>query len=205
MGAEKTTTNSSGQSSQSNTVQASPEETALNKLYLNRETKLDPQITDVQSTFLDLAKRLGMGEDLPGYLKGLPGGISPDVTQRIVDQSLRDIQPTFQQSGLLDSGVNASISARTAGDIRTQAEQFNIQNLSQLLNLGLGGQAQVQQPVLGFSNILSNRLQGLRSSNSTGSSSGSQTTIGMNPFLKSFQQSAGTGLGNLFNPQSYLK
>lgn len=129
---------------------------------------------------------------MPGYLNTLPGGISEDVVGSITQQSLQDIMPQFQKSGILDSGTAAQISSRTAADIRNQAKQFNIQNLMQLLNVGVGGQAQVQQPALATSQMLNQSLAGLRSINQ----SGSQTTLGMNPFLKSFQQSLGQTLGS---------
>ena len=138
---------------------------------------------------------------MPGYLNTLPGGISEDVTNSITQQSLQDIMPQFQSAGILDSGTAAQISSRTAADVRNQSAQFNIQNLLQLLNLGVGGQAQVQQPLLTTSGQYSQSLSGLRSINQTGSSS----TLGMNPFLKSFQTSAGSGIGNFFNPQTYIK
>lgn len=197
---DNTKQQSSGSQQQSSSTQYTPtaEETAYNKLKLGTATDLEPQIKDVQSQGLTLSSQLLRGQGLPGYLSNLPGGISPDVTQSIVNQSLKDIQPQFQQSGLLDSGVNAAISARTSSDIRNQAAQFNLGNLMQLLNLGVGGQAQVQAPIEGFSSQLSGRLAGLRGVSTTGSSSynGISRTSGMNPFLKSFQQSAGNTLGS---------
>jgi len=84
------------------------------------------------------------------------------MQNQIVQESLRDITPGFQQSGLLDSGVRASISARTAADLRRATEEFNIGAKQNLLNLALSGQAQVQQPILGFSGQLGSRLAGLR-------------------------------------------
>jgi len=174
----------------SSTSSLSPNQEALAGLAYNREAALDPQITGVQSQGLNLASLLLQGQPLPGYLGGLPGGIDETMVNNIAGKAVHDIQPTFQSSGLLDSGVNASISARTAGDIRTQAAQFNIQNLMQLLNQALGGQAQVQQPILGFSqnagNILSNPANRSSSSTSNTTQSG-----GANPFL----QGIGTGLG----------
>lgn len=68
--------------------------------------------------------------------------------------------------GLLDSGVNAAVSGRTSGDIRRQAAEYNIGNLQNLLNLALSGQAQVQQPIVGMSGILNQRLAGLGSTTS---------------------------------------
>lgn len=172
----------------SSSTQPSPQEIERNQLLLDRERFLDPQLRDVQSQGLNLSSLLLQGQPLPGYLGGLPGGISEDVIGGITNKAIEDLQPRFQSSGLLNSGVNTSISARTAGDIRTQAAQFNIQNLMQLLNQALGGQAQVQQPILGFSNNLTQGLQGLRSTNASSTSTQSQSG-GPNPFL----QGLGTG------------
>ena len=189
MGADRTT--------QKTSTEATPEERQLNQLQLEQAKAFDPIQRQLNANGGNLVNQLLTGQALPGYLNRLPGGISPDVTQHIVDQSLRDLYPQFQSSGILDSGVAASIAGRTAGDIRASAEQFNIQNLQQLLNLAVGGQAQVQQPMLQTTSQLGGRLAGLRSSTST--------VTAMNPFLKSFQQSAGQGLGNAFNPQTYIK
>lgn len=184
MGGDKTTNKSEQKS------QATPEEIALNRLQLEQAQAFDPQQRMMNENAGTLVNRLLTGQSLPGYLNTLPGGISPDVTQTIVDQSLRDLYPQFQSSGILDSGVAASIAGRTAGDIRASAEQFNIQNLQQLLNLAVGGQAQVQQPMLNTTSQLGGRLAGLRTTSST------STVTAMNPFLKSFQESAGKTLGS---------
>lgn len=151
------------------------EETELNRLQLEREKYLDPYLRDVQGKALSLSGQLLSGDqNLPGWMGGLAGGISPDVTSSIVQESLSDIQPQFQRSGLLDSGVNAAISARVAGDIRRASEEFNIGNRLNLLNMALGGQYQAQQPTLGYTSILSQRLAGL--GQTTTSNYGSQTT-----------------------------
>lgn len=184
MGGDRTTTK------QNQTVEATPEERALNQLQLEQARAFDPQQRKMNENAGNLVNQLLTGQSLPGYLNTLPGGISPEVTQRIVDQSLKDLYPQFQSSGILDSGVAASIAARNSGDIRASAEQFNIQNLQQLLNLAVGGQAQVQQPMLQTTSQLGSRLAGLRAT------SGTQTTTAMNPFLKSFQESAGKTLGS---------
>ena len=60
-----------------------------------------------------------------------------------------------------------------------------------LLNLGVGGQAQVQQPILAAQGLLSQRLGGLRSSTSTRTTSGG----GGNPFLSAALGAAGTAFG----------
>jgi len=198
MGGERTDTKTSGTQQQSTQYTPTAEETELNKLDLANKRELNPQLLDVQKQGLEVSSQLLRGQALPGYLKGLPGGISPQVIQSLVDRSIRDIQPNMQLSGLLDSGVNASISARSSADIRNQSEQFNLQNLMQLLNVGVGGQAQVQAPIQGFGAQLSSRLSGLRNVNSSGSSTGSSITTSMNPFMKSFQTSFGSGLADGF-------
>lgn len=188
MGGERTTTNSSSQTKYT----ATPEE----REYLARQNEIlkasqQGQI-NVNNQGLDLVSKLLQGQNLPGYLNQLPGGISPDVVNSISNQAIQDITPQFQSSGILDSGVAAQIAARTSADVRNQAAQFNLQNLSQLLNLAVGGQAQVQQPLLATSGQYGQSLAGLRTVNQ----SGSQTTIGTNPFLKSFQTSLGSSLGS---------
>lgn len=191
MGQEKTKTNQESQTKYTPT----PEEQQLQRLQLDQAKAFDPYQRQIQASGGELITNLLKGQSLPGYLNTLPGGISSDVTQGIVDQSLKDIAPQFQSSGILDSGVAAQIAGRTAGDIRNQSAQFNLQNLMQLLNLAVGGQAQVQAPSLNTQAQLGQSLSGLRQVNQSGSTS----TFGMNPFLKSFQTSFGEGLGKTAN------
>lgn len=188
MGKEKTVVQSSGTQQATQT----PEEQELNRLQLEQAKAFDPIQRQLNESGGNLVNQLLLGQPLPGYLGGLPGGISEDVTSQIVQKSIQDLQGTFGQSGLLDSGVNASISARTAGDIRMNSAQFNLQNLQQLLNIAVGGQAQVQNSSISQSSVLGQRLAGLR----TNTMQGNQTTLGMNPFLKSFQTSLGSSLGS---------
>jgi len=176
MGGTKTE-RTEGTSTSQQTIQPTAEETELNKLRLARERQLDPSILRTQQQGLDLISQLlaggtGPGGQLPGFLSGLPGGISPEVTQDIVNRSLGDVRAGLQGGGLLDSGVRSELEARTSADIRTQSEQFNLQNLQQLLNIAIGGQAQVQQPILGFGQQLSSALAGLRRINQTGATTG---------------------------------
>ena len=178
-------------SNQQTTVQPTAEQTELDRLRLEREKVLDPFITDVGVQGLDLSKRLLSGDDLPGFLGGLPAGISPSVTSQIVQDSLKDVRTGLQSSGLLDSGVRAELEARTAADIRTQSEQFNLQNLGQLLNLAVGGQAQPLAGPLGFGSQLSQSLSGLRGSTTRGN----VNTVTRNPFLTGGDIVSGFGTG----------
>lgn len=177
---------------QTQTVQATPEEQELNRLQLESFRATQPQQLGVQQQGLSLIGSLLAGEDLPGQFAGLTGGISEDVTSRIVQQSLEDVRPGLQKAGIFDSGIRAELETETAADIRTRSEQFNIQNLLQLLSLGIGGQAQIQQPLLGQQGLLGQSLAGQRGT--TGVGTGVQTFA--NPFLKSLQQSAGQNLGS---------
>lgn len=188
MGKTKDTGSSQQQQTATTTYQPTPEERELNQLALEREKYLDPQIRQTQSQGLDLVSKLLAGQSLPGYLSTLPGGISPDVTQSIVNQSLNDLNVQLAASGagtFADSGAAQSAGVRAAADVRNQSEQFNLQNLMQLLNLGVGGQAQVQQPIIGYSSLLSNRLAGLRGVTSTGTMSGNQTSTRKYDFFTS--------------------
>jgi len=192
MGKEKASTTTVQNTTSTPTPTA--EETKLNQLDLQLREQNQGAMGDIQKNSLNLGNLLLQGLQLPGYLSGLPGGIDEGVTNSLVQQSLRDIKPSFQQGGILDSGVAASIGARTAGDIRMNSAQFNLQNLQQLLNLAVGGQAQIQQPQISQAGMLGQRLAGLHTVNQTGTTN--QTTTSMNPFMKSFQTSLGSSLGS---------
>lgn len=193
MGSEKQQASTTTVNNSTQTPTPTPEQTRLNQLDLQLREQNQGALGQVQGNSLNLANLLLQGQNLPGYLNTLPGGIDEATTQGLVNQSLRDIQPLFQGKGLLDSGVNASISARTANDTRLGSAQFNIQNLMQLLNLATGSSAQAQQPIIGQAGMLGQRLQGLNSISQSGTSNQNSTTTSMNPFLKSFQTSAGAG------------
>jgi hypothetical protein len=157
--------------------------------------EVQPMQIEVQKTGLDLVNRLLAGEtELPGFFGQIGAGISPEITSEISQKAVSDIMPSFQQSGILDSGVAASVAARTAGDVRRASEEFNIGNKLNLLNLALSGQAQVQQPVLAQSAQLAGQLAGLRSINTSGTTSTtrSYTPSGMSMALAGMQ-----GIGRL--------
>lgn len=176
-----------------------PEEVELNKLNLAQAKEFDPQQRQINRQAGDVVSNLltGNTEGLPGFLRTLARGVDPSVTQGLVDQSLRDVNTQLAASGagtFLESGPAQSIGARTAGDIRLASEESNLNRLLNLLNIGVGGQAQIQQPILATSANLGSRLAGLRSM--SGTSTGTQTSYGMNPFIKSFQSAAGTTFGS---------
>lgn len=167
---------------QTSTPTPTAEETAYNQLKLEQQQAVNPYETQAIQSGLTLSNSLLTGQALPGYLNSLPGGISESDTQNMVNQSLHDITPGFQSSGLLDSGVRASISARTAGDIRNQNAAFNVQNLLQLLNIATGSQANPLQAPVSMGAQLGSSLAGLRSNTTSGTSS--YSTQKQNPFLQ---------------------
>lgn len=187
MGKDKTTTTTS----ETSTPTASPEEKEYNRLQLQQQKTIAPASTQAQLDGLRLSQQLLSGGPLPGEYQGLYGGITPDITNELAQQAINDINPQFVGSGLLDSGVRASILARTSGDIRRNSAQFNLENRRSLLGLGVEGQYAPHQAGIAYGGMLSQRLQGLRSTTGTGTSQ----TLGANPFLKSFQTSLGTNLG----------
>jgi hypothetical protein len=183
MGKDKQTTNSS------TNVQATPEETAMNKLSLERlqanqgsQLALDQQMYGAMSTVMT-------GGTLPGNLAGITG-INEDQTQSMVQASLRDLYPQFQSAGIMDSGTAIQTASRTAADVRNANAQFNVSAISNLFNQALGGSSNLSNSTSQQTGVLGSQLAGLRSVNS-------QSTVqSMNPFLKSFQTSLGGSLGS---------
>ncbi len=187
-----------GKSKETTTVQTeqkatpTPQELEMQQIQLDQYKRTAGPQTDVQLGGLNLINQLLRGEtNLPGFFGAVGQGINPDITNSIVKQSLNDLYPQFQSQGILDSGTAASVAGRTAGDIRMGAEEYNLNNKLNLLNMAMGGQAQIQQPLLQQSQMLNSQLAGLRTI------SGNQTSTkqGMNPFLNSFQTSAGSAFG----------
>ena len=192
MGKEKTTT--VVQSSGTTTPQPTEAELELQKLELERQRATQEGWIQTQTQGLNLINALLTGQtELPGFFGQLGAGISPEMIDQIAQESIKDLPAMFQQMGILEGGVAPEIMARTSGDIRRAIEEFNIGNRFNLLNLAFGGQAQVQQPLLAQSQLLSQRLAGLRPTSWTGQQTSTQ--YGMNPFMKSFQTSLGQTMG----------
>ena len=188
----------SGQQASTTTYKQSPTEEALSKLQLGQAQAFDPMQRQLNQAAGQNVMSLLQGQDLPGYLKSLPYGISEQMTGDIANRAIKDIQPFFGQAGLLDSGVNAAVSARTAGDVRRASAEFNINNLMQLLNIGVGGQAQVQQPALQTQSTLAGLVKG------TGTTSTNSSYSYQQPFAQTFGQ-MGQGFAGFTSPFSYSR
>lgn len=173
---EKTTTQNS------QTASATPEETELNKQQIAMNNFMRPY---AQQTYGNLSNNINaiLTGQTP-QAQGI-GGVSDAQNQSMVNQSVRSVLPQFQSAGILDSGIAFQGATRAAQDTSNQNAQFNVSAAQNLFNLASGGQSNLQGQLQGGVNSLSSQLAGLRTVNQSGS------TIGMNPFLKSMQTSAG--------------
>ena len=182
------------QSSGTQQATATPEERELMQMQIEQQKRIGPQQEALQVSSMDLVSKMLAGEtELPGFFGQIGRGISPEITGEISQKAVADLMPSFQSSGIMDSGVAASVAGRTAGDIRRVSEEFNIGNKLNLLNLALSGQAQVQQPILAQSSQLASQLAGLRAITTSGTQSGTTTTYA-NPF-QTIASGVGTGIG----------
>jgi len=178
-----------GTTKTTNTTTTTPTEAEkqMQELQLQQYKATQPYQQETQISGLQLANNLLTGGKLPEGYQELWGGIGQDQTNAMIQQSLRSMMPQFQSQGLMDSGTMIQAGARTAGDIQSQNAQFNLGQKLNLLNLAVGGQAQIQSPVQGSTNLLANQLAGLRTT--------TQTT--KNPFLtgSDIMTGIGTGIG----------
>jgi hypothetical protein len=196
MGGEKKTETTTVVQSGQTTPQATPEQQELDRILLGQARAADPLQREVTQAGLSRTLELFRGEELPGFFGDIGRGISPEITEELSQEAVQDLLPSFQTSGILDSGVAASVAGRVAGDIRRGVAEFNIGNKLNLLNLALGGQAQIQQPLLQGTNILGANLRSLIGTSFTGTRTGTATSRGPNPFLNAFQTSLGQTLGS---------
>lgn len=180
MSQEKTTTQSS------QTATQTPEEKALMQQQIGMNNFMNPI---AQKTYGDLSSNIqAILEGNTPMAKGI-NGVTDEQNQSMVNQSVRSVLPQFQSAGILDSGIAAQGAIRAAQDTSNQNAQFNVSAAQNLFNLASGGQSNLASQYQNNTNNLTNQLAGLRTTNTSGS------TIGMNPFLKNFEQSAGNTLG----------
>lgn len=138
------------------------------------------------------------GKDMSGLLGGLAGGISPETIGTQAARTAQQAQPGFQSLGIADSGVAFEETARdVAESVLFPAEQFNINNLFNLLQTGLSGQSALQSQVGASRANLGSRLAGLRRITGTGETltQGTTTVLSPNAFTSALATSAGGALG----------
>jgi hypothetical protein len=197
MGSEKTTTDTSSQQQQTQKSTPTAQEQRMLDKYESVFNASVPGQEELAKIIPDTIKGiLSGGTGLPKVFSDLFAGITPELTNEMASQAVGDLQPGFGKQGILDSGTAASVAGRTAGDIRRNVAENNLNRVYSLLGLGLGEGLQSQASgATSYGNPLLGSLQGLRTTTGTGSMTGQSTVTSMNPFLKSFQTSAGTQLG----------
>lgn len=173
----------------SQTKERTPEQERLDALDLELRESGQSGLSELQDLGQQLSAGLLQGGDLPGAFGDNIFGLSEEDITGISQKAVSDIQPEFQKSGILDSGVAAAISGQVAGESRLNSAQFNVGALHNALNIAFGGQAQTQASTLGVGESLGNRLSQFGTTTTSG------TTTSPNPFLQSFQQSLGQTLG----------
>lgn len=180
----------------SQTVQPTAEERELQRIQLGQLQEFDPQQRSINRLGGELVQQLLSGGDLPGNLAPLSAGITEEQAADLSQSALRDLNVFLAGQGagtFLESGASQAIGARTAGDIRRNVVESNLNRLLNLLNLSIGAPAAIQDPALSTSAQLSQRLAGLRGVTTTGQRSALGPTLG-----QSFGQSFASGLGSTF-------
>jgi len=192
MGKERTTQTTT----QTVTPEPLPEQKELIALDLEARKAAQPGMIEAQTSGLSLINRLLTGQSLPGALDPLAEGFSEDVIQELTSEAISDIEPRFQARGILDSGVLAETAGRISGDIRRASYETDLNRYLNLLNLAVGGQAQIQSPILTQAGQLSQRLAGLTPVTTTGSAQGmTSTNFWASPFGAGFGQGFGSAVG----------
>jgi hypothetical protein len=188
MSGERTKTTTESQQERKRT----PEQERLDILDLSLREAGQQDLLRLQGQGADIASALLQGLPLPGAFGEQLFGIDPETIGLEATRVAQRAQPGFQKLGILDSGPAFEETAReVAQSVLFPAEQFNVGALQNALNIALAGQAQIQQPGLQRTSALGQRLAQF------GTTTGSQTqsTLGMNPFLKSWQEQLGKTLG----------
>lgn len=188
MGNTTTTTNQSQQ------YTPTPTETQLMNNELSLSNAALPGQLANQGYAQNLQGLLMNGQNLPGYLNTLPGGVSQGQSMNEANLANQGIATQFQAMGGLDSGSAAQSLAGNYANTLNQNAQFNIENLAQLMNLA-SGNAYQNVGMIGNNNAMLGTQSGALASSSGKSS---QTS---NPFLNSFY----SGLGNMANGQNEMQ
>lgn len=133
---------------------------------------------------------------LTGNYQGAANGITAGQNQSMVNQSLRDIAPQFQTSGILNSGEAGQVATQTAALTSNANAQFNTEAAQNLISAGLGGGTSWSGVNNQNNSTTGGQLAGLRTVNNN-------ATTMSNPFLNAFYSGLGgqasTTIGNAGN------
>lgn len=170
--------------------QTTPQPTGTESQLMSNELSLSnaalPGQIQNQGYAQNLQGLLMTGQSLPGYLSGLPGGVSQNQSMNEAALGNQSIATQYQAMGGLDSGSAAQAMAGNTANTLNSNAQFNVENLANLLNLA-SGQA-YQNAGLSSSN---NAMLGSQS----GALASTNTTNTTNPFLTNLYSSLGSSVG----------
>jgi len=148
-----------------NTATPTAEETAMEKIQLGQYQQYSPSQTQMYQNAFGLGNQLltSFGDQNSSQWQGLTQGITQNQQNSMVQSSMQQLAPQFQQSGIMDSGTAQSGMLRAGTDLYNQNAQFNVGTMQNALNLALGGQAQIQGSANTQTSQLGQQLAGLRS------------------------------------------
>lgn len=178
--------------SDTKTTASSTQQATANPQYqgiLNNETQVSNSNVGNQMSVNNNSASL-INSILTGNYSGTAAGINAQQNQSMVNQSLRDIAPQFQTSGILNSGEAGQVASQTAALTSNANAQFNVQAQQNLINAGLGGASSWSGNAMSGNQVLGNQLAGLNKV------TGSNVQTG-NPFLKSFYNGLGGQASNI--------
>ena len=152
------------------TPEPTPEGAELNALQLEQYKQTVGPQTELQLQGMDLLSQIfGGAENLPGLFGDISKGISPEAIGTQAATLAKQYGAGFQNLGISDSGVAFQQTAQgIANELLFPTEQWNIGSQQNLLNLAMGGQAQVQQPIMAGVNQLGQSLTALNTSQTLG-------------------------------------
>lgn len=206
MGTSSTGSNSNSSSSgiQTTTPSETGYEQTINPLDVELRQNIQQPLIDTTNSGATTSNNLLQGNSLGGAYGNSIYGVNADDQNAIVNQSMRDVPTSLQQTGMLDSGASQALYQRGAQNVRSQLAQFNTQAQQSALGLGYGGMDQTFQPALSLESMLSQRLQSLRPittqfmTNSSTANTGTNTGSGIqNLSGLSSAFGSGTGGGNI--------
>lgn len=210
------TSRSSSSSNSSSTTTPSPssyEQTFLPQLQ-NIWGGAQGSISGLIGAGSGLTQKLLGGEQLPGAYNQVYG-VNQGQQDQIIQQSMRGVPTSLQQTGMLDSGAAQSLWQRGAQNVGAQLAQFNTTAQQNAAQMGYGGISSSLQPAYSAASMLTSLLPGLRSSTTVGQeSSSSKSTQPLSQTIGQLTQSANNlmplmgasagGLSSAMNGGSFL-
>lgn len=143
---------------QTQTPQPTAQQLQLENQQIGYNNFMMPLAQQAYGNQANISNSILTGGQLPGQFNGAYG-INPQQSQSMVNQAMLSLPTQFQGIGALDSGTAVQASANAGANILNQNAQFNTQALQNLLNIGMGGQSQLQGQMQSNQSQLAGQLQ----------------------------------------------